>query len=97
VLQNCSCQIFKNWHKQTTIAEDAMVSIEFDETSSRYRIRFRHGGMPFKRSLKTSEEKEPLSILGRVEETIRLMERGRLGLPPDAGPPTATWRIDSAI
>ena len=63
-----------------------MASIEFDKASDRYRIRFRYGGKPFKRSLKTSEEREARSILGRVEETIRLMERGRLDLPPDADP-----------
>jgi hypothetical protein len=63
-----------------------MASVEFDEASSRYRIRFRYGGKPFKRSLKTSEEREARSILGRVEETIRLMKRGRLDLPPDADP-----------
>lgn len=63
-----------------------MACIEFDKASDRYRIRFRYGGKPFKRSLKTSEEREALSILGRVEETIRLMERGRLDLPPDADP-----------
>ena len=63
-----------------------MACIELDEASGRYRIRFRYGGKPFKRSLKTSEEKEARSILGRVEETIRLMERGRLDLPPNADP-----------
>ena len=63
-----------------------MASIEFDELSSRYRIRFRYGGQPYKRSLKTRDVKEAQGILGRVEETIRLLERGRMELPPGAEP-----------
>jgi integrase len=63
-----------------------MASIEFDELSGRYRIRFRYGGQPYKRSLKTRDVKEAQGILGRVEETIRLLERGRLDLPPGAEP-----------
>jgi len=63
-----------------------MASIEFDELSGRYRIRFRYGGQPYKRSLKTRDVKEAQGILGRVEETIRLLERGRMDLPPGAEP-----------
>jgi hypothetical protein len=63
-----------------------MACVEFDKASGRYRIRFRYVGIPFKRSLKKSEEREARSILGRVEEPIRLMERGCLDLPPNADP-----------
>ena len=61
-----------------------MASLEYDEESGRYRIRFRYGGSPYKRSLKTTDRHEAAAIVGRVEETIRLLERGRLDMPPDA-------------
>ena len=35
-----------------------MASLEFDELSGRYRIRFRYGGKPYKRSMKTSDRNE---------------------------------------
>ena len=63
-----------------------MASLEFDELSGRYRIRFRYGGQPYKRSLKTTDVKEAQGVLGRVEETIRLLERGRMELPAGAEP-----------
>lgn len=63
-----------------------MASLEFDEVSSRYRIRFRYSGQTYKRSLKTTDVKEAQGILGRVEETIRLLERGRMELPIGAEP-----------
>jgi len=63
-----------------------MASLEFDEISSRYRIRFRFGGKPFKRSIKTHDAGEAEGVVARVEETIRLLERGRLDLPPNADP-----------
>jgi integrase len=63
-----------------------MASIEFDEVSGRYRIRFRYGGKPYKRSLKTTEKREAENVVGRVEETIRLLERGRIDIPSGADP-----------
>ena len=63
-----------------------MASIEFDEASGRYRIRFRYAGKPYKRSLKTTDKRDAGAVVGRVEETIRLLERGRLNIPPDADP-----------
>ena len=65
-----------------------MASIGYDETSGRYRIRFRYAGKPYKRSLKTSEKRAAENAVGRVEETIRLLERGRLDVPPGADPGT---------
>ncbi len=55
-----------------------MVSLQFDEASGRYRIRFYFGGEQFKRSIKTNNQKTALGIQARVEETIRLLEQGRL-------------------
>ena len=63
-----------------------MASLEFDEASGRYRIRFRYGGRPYKRSIKTVDEAEAAGVVARVEETIRLLERGRLEMPADADP-----------
>ena len=63
-----------------------MSSLERDLASGRYRIRFRFGGQSYKRSTKTSDKREAWSIQGRVEETIRLLERGRLVLPPHVDP-----------
>ena len=61
-----------------------MASLEFDEISGRYRLRFRYGGMSFKRSIKTSDQTEAEGVAARVEETVRLLERGRLELPAGA-------------
>ena len=63
-----------------------MAYLEVDNASSNYRIRFRYGGRPFKRSLKTRNRIEAEGVLGRVRETIRLLEGGRLEMPPDADP-----------
>jgi len=63
-----------------------VASLEFDEASDRYRIRFRYGGRPYKRSIKTVNQAEAAGVVARVEETIRLLERGRLEMPADADP-----------
>jgi integrase len=63
-----------------------MASLELDPTSGRFRVRFRYGGIPFKRSLKTGDRREAESVVGRIEETIRLLERGRLEMPAHADP-----------
>jgi len=63
-----------------------MASLEQDTVSGRYRIRFRFGGRAYKRSLKTCDRREAKGVVGRVEEMIRLLERGRFDLPQDADP-----------
>lgn len=63
-----------------------MASLQLDGLSGKYRIRFYYGGAEYKRSLKTADEKEALAVKGRIEETIRLLERGRLELPAGADP-----------
>jgi integrase len=65
-----------------------MASLQFDEASGRYRIRFYFGGQEFKRSIKTKDEKIARGIQARVEETIRLLEHGRLEIPANADPAT---------
>src|SRR5262245_9808140 len=63
-----------------------MATLEYDPIAGRHRIRFRYGGRSFKRSLKTQDLAEVHGVVARVEETIRLIDRGRLEIPPDADP-----------
>ena len=63
-----------------------MATLEFDLTSKRYRVRFRYGGRAFKRSLKTAHREEAEAVKGRIEETLRLIERGRIELPSGVDP-----------
>ena len=49
-----------------------------------YRLIFRYGGRKFSRSLKTKDAKEAEAVRVRVEENLKLLERGRLELPPEA-------------
>ena len=49
-----------------------------------YRISFRHGGRIIGRALKTSDRREAEGCLGRFEENLRLLDRGRLEVPDDA-------------
>lgn len=65
-----------------------MAWLEFDNAAERYRIGFRFDGRQYKRSLKTADRREANALLGRIEETILLIERGRLELPPDVDPAT---------
>ena len=46
-----------------------------------YQICFRLGDKRFSRSLKTDDEGEAESSLGRIEDNLRLIERGRLEVP----------------
>lgn len=63
-----------------------MATLEFDETSRRYRVRFRYAGRPYKRSLKTVDQREAHDVVGRINDTLRLLEQGRLEMPPEADP-----------
>jgi hypothetical protein len=49
-----------------------------------FRIRFRFGGREFMRSFRTAYRREAEALRGRVEVNLRLVERGRLEVPPDA-------------
>src|SRR5438128_1653006 len=59
-----------------------MASLE--KRGDTYRAKFRYGGRQFSCSLKTGELKDAQSLLGRLEENLALLERGRLELPPGA-------------
>ena len=63
-----------------------MASLEYDVASNRYRLRFRYAGRAYKRSLKTTNQREARTVASRVDETIRLLEHGRLEIPPEADP-----------
>lgn len=63
-----------------------VASIQQDPQSKQFRIRFRFGGRRFFRSLKTAEKKVARSVLGRVEETLRLIDQGRLEVPSGVAP-----------
>lgn len=65
-----------------------MATLSKDPQSGNYNVRFRYGKRSFRRSLRTANRKEGLAALGRVEETIRLLQRGSLIIPPEADPAT---------
>ena len=56
-----------------------MASLEFDRASETYRVRFRYAGREYKRSLKTSDRKVARGLLGRIDYTVQLIERGEAG------------------
>ena len=61
-----------------------MATIVRDTASDQFHIRFRFAGRAFKRSLKTDQEKHAVASLARLTETISLVRRGVLELPPEA-------------
>ena len=52
--------------------------------SGQDQIVFRFGRRKFKKSLRTGNERDAEAACLRVEENIRLVERGRMTIPPDA-------------
>lgn len=65
-----------------------MASLHQDPKSSVYRIRFRFNGRNVQRSLKTTQKRRASSVCLQVEETLDLIERGRIEIPPNADPIT---------
>ena len=61
-----------------------MASLEQQANGGNYRVIFWFDGRKFSRTLKTSNEQEAISAVQRIEENIRLVERGRLEIPADA-------------
>ncbi|MGQ0431794.1 MAG: tyrosine-type recombinase/integrase [Microthrixaceae bacterium] len=57
-----------------------MAWLELHRTGT-YHIVFRFGGAKFRRSLKTSDEREAKGRLARLDDNIRLVERGLMALP----------------
>jgi len=54
------------------------------EPSGRYHVAFRFGDRNFKKSLSTKSRGQAGTRLARLEETIRLVESGRLEIPAEA-------------
>lgn len=59
-----------------------------ERRGEKFRLIFRYAGVKYQHPLRTSNEREALACVERVEENIRLLERGRLLLPADADLPT---------
>jgi len=56
--------------------------------SGHFHVSFRLAGRKFKRSLDTKSESVARAMAGRIEENIKLVERGILTMPPGADIPT---------
>ncbi|QDT43506.1 hypothetical protein Pan241w_36070 [Gimesia alba] len=67
-----------------------MAWIEYREGKNKgsWRIAFRIGEQRFNRSLKTENKDEAEARQARLEESIRLVESGRIEIPPGADIPT---------
>lgn len=63
-----------------------MASLQLDNASGRYRIRFYFGGQEFKRSLRTKNKRIAMASLGQVEDTLRLLELGLTELSESVEP-----------
>jgi integrase len=63
-----------------------MPSLAQNPSSDTFYVRFRYGGRSYKRSLNTVDRRDARSAIARIDETIRLLERGRLAMPPHCDP-----------
>lgn len=58
-----------------------------EKRGERFRIKFRYGGRNYQHGLKTENQREAEGILGRLEENLILLERGKLEPPADGNLP----------
>ena len=65
-----------------------MAWLQTDPTSGNQHICFRFGGKKFRRSLGTSNVKKARRKLARLEDTIELVQSGRIELPGNVDIPT---------
>jgi integrase len=65
-----------------------MASLSLDAKSGYYRIVFWFGGRQYRRSLRVRDEGRAEAMRGRVEDTLSLIQTGRLSIPTDADPGT---------
>ena len=63
-----------------------MASIQKVKNSSKYTIRFRFQGRNVHRSLGTGDRRKAAGICSRIEETLQLLESGRIEVPNGADP-----------
>lgn len=54
-----------------------------EKRGGRFRVCFRYGSKKFRHELKTESEREAQALVGRVEENLILLERGKLDPPAD--------------
>lgn len=52
-----------------------------EQRSGLYRVAFRHGGRKLHYSVGSDNQKEAKACMARLEENLRLVERGRLEVP----------------
>ena len=64
----------------------AMASLHRDNKSPNYSVRFRFQGRNVNRSLGTPDKRRAAGICSRIEETLRLLESGRISIPPGVDP-----------
>ena len=61
-----------------------MAWLEEHPTSGHFKICFRFGNRKLKKTIKTTSKRDAEGALARFEENLRLLERGRIELPPGA-------------
>ncbi|QDS98151.1 site-specific integrase [Adhaeretor mobilis] len=65
-----------------------MASVHKDLKSPNYSVRFRYDGRNVNRTLGTSDKGKAAGICSRIEETLRLLESGRINVPLGVEPLT---------
>jgi len=68
-----------------------MAYLKLDQRTGNWFVRFRYGGIQYKRSCRTTQETRAKRIQSTVDETIGLLHTGRLVVPDDIDP--ATWIV----
>ena len=68
-----------------------MASLHRDSRTGNWIVMFRWAGKQYRRSCKTDSRIEARALETRIEDTVRLLEQGRLEIPNDADP--AVWII----
>mgnify|MGYP003390237633 CR=1 FL=1 len=63
-----------------------MASLRQVGKNARFLALFRFNGRQYQRALKTTQRKEALAQIARIEDIITLVERGRLAIPADVDP-----------
>jgi len=61
-----------------------MAWLEEHPTSGHFKVCFRWGGRKLKKTVKTASRRQAEGVLARFEESLDLLERGRIELPAGA-------------
>ena len=65
-----------------------MAWVQQIKASGYFHVSFRFAGRKYKRSLDTKSDTEALGLASRIDQNIKLVERGLLTIPPGADVPT---------